>query len=70
MILYLDISAEVAAQVKFIGKRRLDARLHTPKERELIIEDEKLYERLRISNSPHDHMLVDKRGADSDDEDA
>jgi hypothetical protein len=65
-----DISEEIAAQFKFIGKRRVDPNLMTPREREFVIEENTpLYARLRISNNPHDHLLVDRKGSEDEDDD-
>ena len=69
----LDISQEVAAQYKFVGKRRVDPRLQTPRERELVIEEgTPLYQRLRISNTMHDHIAIgneEKKRINTRDED-
>jgi len=63
-----DITAEVAEQYEFVGKRRVDPDLLTPREREFPIENAALYKRLRITDAPHDHMVVKEGGADNDDD--
>lgn len=61
LISLTDISKQVAEQQKFVGKRRLDPRLLMPRERELVIDDVKLYHHLKITDNPHDHMVEIKK---------